>query len=117
MTGAKKAREFVSTHWAVTGSATEGCGCFGSCDSDAENGANGDAGAEPGSLDFFLERARSYSLTISGMAFMDVWNFDLERIMDCCIHTVAPDGKIIPFCAYNVTDRNGKSLYRGQVAP
>ena len=48
---------------------------------------------------------------------MDAWNFDLERIMDCCIHTVAPDGKVIPFCAYNVTDRNGKSLYRGQVAP
>ncbi len=117
VTGAKKAREFVSTHWAVTGSATDGCGCFGSCDSDAEYGANEGAGAEPGSLDFFLERARSYSLTISGMAFMDAWNFDLERIMDCCIHTVAPDGKVIPFCAYNVTDRNGNSLYRGQVAP
>jgi uncharacterized radical SAM superfamily Fe-S cluster-containing enzyme len=33
--------------------------------------------------------------------FMDPWNFDVKRVMKCCIHEIMPDGKIIPFCAYN----------------
>jgi uncharacterized radical SAM superfamily Fe-S cluster-containing enzyme len=35
------------------------------------------------------------------MHFMDPYNFDLERVERCCIHYVDPDGRIIPFCAYN----------------
>jgi tetraether lipid synthase len=33
--------------------------------------------------------------------FMDPWNFDVKRVMKCCIHEIMPDGRIIPFCAYN----------------
>ncbi len=33
--------------------------------------------------------------------FMDAWNFDVKRVMKCCIHEIMPDGRIIPFCAYN----------------
>ena len=46
------------------------------------------------------------------MAFQDAWNLDLDRLRDCCIHTVSPDGRIIPFCAYNLTDQAGRALYR-----
>jgi uncharacterized radical SAM superfamily Fe-S cluster-containing enzyme len=46
------------------------------------------------------------------MAFQDAWNLDLERLRDCCIHIASRDGRLVPFCAYNLTDRNGKSLYR-----
>jgi uncharacterized radical SAM superfamily Fe-S cluster-containing enzyme len=115
--GAKKAREFVSTHWSAAKpeNKSQGCGCnSGSCDEPSSQPDTIDFA--PDSLDLFLERAKTYSLTITGMAFMDAWNFDLERVMDCCIHTVAPDGKIIPFCAYNVTDTMGRSLYRGRTA-
>ena len=64
-------------------------------------------------LDEFLEQAADNSFTISGMAFQDAWNMDLERLANCCIHVVAPDGRLIPFCAYNLTASNGTGLYRG----
>lgn len=72
-------------------------------------------GEGPESLDGFLERVRTRMLSVSGMAFQDVWNLDLERVRDCCIHVVAPDGRMIPFCLYNLTSLSGKSLYRGHV--
>jgi uncharacterized radical SAM superfamily Fe-S cluster-containing enzyme len=46
------------------------------------------------------------------MAFQDAWNLDLERLKDCCIHVAAPDGRLVPFCAYNLTSSRGESLYR-----
>jgi 7,8-dihydro-6-hydroxymethylpterin dimethyltransferase len=60
-----------------------------------------------------LERARTHRLTISAMAFQDAWNLDLERLKDCCIHVAARDGRLVPFCAYNLTGIAGRSLYRG----
>jgi len=63
-------------------------------------------------LDAFLERATSHGLSISCMAFQDVWNLDLERLRECCISVMSPEGQLIPFCAYNLTSSTGKSLYR-----
>jgi len=34
-------------------------------------------------------------------AFMDEYSFDLKRLMKCCVHQLLPDGRAIPFCAYN----------------
>jgi len=51
-------------------------------------------------------------LSVSCMAFQDAWNLDLERTKDCCIHVVAPDGRMIPFCLYNLTSAKGERLYR-----
>lgn len=62
--------------------------------------------------DDIIYNIRNFTFSISGMAFQDVWNFDIERLKDCCIHTVSPDGRLIPFCAYNVTDCCGNYLYR-----
>jgi uncharacterized radical SAM superfamily Fe-S cluster-containing enzyme len=59
----------------------------------------------------FLDRARSQSLCISGMAFQDAWNVDLERLQKCCVHVVSQDLKIIPFCAYYMTGSSGQHLY------
>jgi len=66
-----------------------------------------------GEWDPFLARARTHMFSISGMAFQDSWTVDLARLRDCYILTVAPDGRLIPFCAYNLTSRQGKTLYRG----
>jgi uncharacterized radical SAM superfamily Fe-S cluster-containing enzyme len=63
-------------------------------------------------LDAFLTRARQYGFAVSAMAFQDAWNLDTERLRDCCIHVVSPEGKLIPFCIYNLTSAGGKSLYR-----
>jgi uncharacterized radical SAM superfamily Fe-S cluster-containing enzyme len=65
-------------------------------------------------LDLFLERATSHSLSISCMAFQDAWNLDLERLRDCCISVMSPDGRLIPFCAYNLTSASGETLYRNR---
>jgi hypothetical protein len=95
--GSRKARDFVATRWRAPQLTPEPQKCC--C------GRN-----EPDSLDLFLERARTHTFCISGMAFQDAWNIDLERLKLCYIHTVAPDGRIIPFCAYNLTDSSGKPL-------
>lgn len=73
--------------------------------------------SEPGSdevldLDAFLAQAQCNSFTLSGMAFQDARNLDLERLRSCCIHVVASDGRLVPFCAYNLTANDGTSLYR-----
>lgn len=33
--------------------------------------------------------------------FMDEHTFDMKRLMKCCVHQLLPDGRAIPFCAYN----------------
>ena len=67
------------------------------------------------SWDKILENIRNDSFSLSAMAFQDVWNIDLDRVMDCCIHVASPDGRLIPFCLYNLTDAQGKALYREPV--
>jgi 7,8-dihydro-6-hydroxymethylpterin dimethyltransferase len=57
-----------------------------------------------------FERIRSHALCISGMAFQDAWNIDLERLQRCCIHVVTEQEKLIPFCAYYLTDSSGRRL-------
>lgn len=42
------------------------------------------------------------SLFVGMMHFMDLWNYDIERVKRCCIHYAQPDGRIVPFCAFNV---------------
>jgi len=33
--------------------------------------------------------------------FMDSYTFDVKKLMKCCVAIIAPDGRMIPFCAYN----------------
>ncbi len=33
--------------------------------------------------------------------FADPWTLDLKALMKCCVGELVPDGRIIPFCAYN----------------
>ncbi|MEW5955284.1 MAG: tetraether lipid synthase Tes [Candidatus Micrarchaeota archaeon] len=42
------------------------------------------------------------ALFIGMMHFMDLYNYDVERVKRCTIHYAVPDGRIIPFCAFNV---------------
>ncbi|MEM3184983.1 MAG: radical SAM protein [Candidatus Hadarchaeales archaeon] len=42
------------------------------------------------------------SLFIGMMHFMDLYNYDIERVKRCCIHYVMTDDRIVPFCAFNV---------------
>ncbi len=63
-------------------------------------------------LDEFLIERQNTSLAISGMAFQDAYTMDLNRLRRCYIHVVSQEGRLIPFCSYNLTSDRGKSLYR-----
>ena len=65
-------------------------------------------------FDRFIRLHQRGSFSVSAMAFQDAENLDLERLRFCCIHVAAPDGRLVPFCAWNLTSRDGKSLYRRQ---
>ncbi|MEM4956426.1 MAG: radical SAM protein, partial [Metallosphaera sp.] len=51
------------------------------------------------------------TLFLGTMHFMDLYNYDINRVMRCDIHYVVPDGRVIPFCTYNVLN----DLYRDKV--
>lgn len=104
--GAARAREYVAAHWAAP--PAPACCSVGS-DIQLDTVA-----FEPsmGEWDTLLQRARTHTFCISGMAFQDAWTLDLERLRDCCIHVVSREGKLIPFCAYNLTSSSGCTLYR-----
>ncbi len=101
--GAARTRLFTARHWSHPAQSEPSACC--------EQGATKEA-PSLGDWDVLLARAQTHTLTLSGMAFQDAWNLDLERLRDCCIHTVSPDGRLIPFCAYNLTSAQGRPLYR-----
>ncbi len=41
------------------------------------------------------------TMYVGAMHFMDLYNYDIERVKRCAIHYTTPDGLVIPFCAYN----------------
>lgn len=92
--GSKKAKIYVAKNWAARRQAAQ-----------SET-------ATADSWDKIIDSIKSSTFNLSAMAFQDVWNLDLARVMDCCIHVVSPEGKLIPFCLYNITDTQGHALYR-----
>lgn len=52
-----------------------------------------------------LKEFHRRSLFLGAMHFMDIYNMDLERVKRCGIHYATPDGRVIPFCAYNTIHR------------
>ncbi len=87
------ARDFVSQQWS---------GKASFCDGDSDTA----------SLDAFLRQTVENTFTVSGMVFQDAYNLDLDRLRRCYICEVDTQRGMVPFCAYNLTDVNGKALYR-----
>ena len=52
-----------------------------------------------------LTGAEVFRITITG--FLDKHNFDVRRVMKCCIGFLLPSGHTVPFCAYNTLYRDG----------
>ena len=50
--------------------------------------------ADPASL-------KRHFFVVQVHGFMDEHTFDLQRLIKCCIHELLPDGRAVPFCAYN----------------
>jgi uncharacterized radical SAM superfamily Fe-S cluster-containing enzyme len=43
------------------------------------------------------------------MQFIDAWNFDVRAMKKSCVHIAQPDGRLIPFEAFNLLYRDGQS--------
>ncbi len=54
-----------------------------------------------GNWDSIVEFHR-HALFIGMMHFMDKFNYDVERVERCAIPYATPDGRLIPFCAFNI---------------
>jgi uncharacterized radical SAM superfamily Fe-S cluster-containing enzyme len=100
--GARRAQSFVARHWAYPTGAPLAPVTTG-------------AGIDVSSLDAFLAEDKQ-SFCVSGMAFQDAWNLDLERLRECFLHVLSPDQKLVPLCAYNLTATYGQTLYRSRSA-
>jgi len=48
-----------------------------------------------------LEHAKKHVFQIAIKDFMDAYTFSVKQVMKCCVGVLVPDGRLIPFCAYN----------------
>lgn len=85
-----EARDFVAGRWG-----------FGSEPRENEDG-----------FDRFMREAVENTFTVSGMAFMDADSLELDRLRRCYISEADAERGMVPFCAYNLTARDGRALYR-----
>lgn len=96
-TGSDDSREFVANQW--------------SGEDSREYAPDGDM-TQTSALDEFLAQARLNTFSLSGMLFQDAMNLDLDRLKRCYICELDSERGMVPFCAYNLTDTDGKALYR-----
>ncbi|MFK7986595.1 MAG: radical SAM protein [Sandaracinaceae bacterium] len=103
-----RGRQLIEGYLKATGCADDGCSGL-----DAWIGALSKLPVLPDVAREFFERALREEIApedvfrITITSFLDAYNFDVRRVMKCCIHHVLPSGHVIPFCAYNVLYREG----------
>ena len=56
-----------------------------------------------------IHSLRKHLFVIMVKAYMDAYTLDVKQLMKCCVGVLTPDGRMIPFCAYNTVG------YREQV--
>jgi 7,8-dihydro-6-hydroxymethylpterin dimethyltransferase len=56
-----------------------------------------------------LQRIAARGFMVVTQDFQDEWTLDVAKLRKCCVAEIVPDGRIIPFCAYNAAG------YRAQV--
>lgn len=97
-TGSDDSREFVANQWSGA---------------EEERVFNTDGELEETSaLDAFLAQIRQDTFAVSGMVFQDAYNLDLTRLKRCYICEMDEEFGMVPFCAYNLTNTEGRALYR-----
>lgn len=101
--GSRMTKAFIARQWARPERETACCGM-------GKKSGAGDAFSS-----FLARRGTERRFTLSGMAFQDALSLDIERLRYCCIHIVRPDGRIVPFCAQNMTSTDGIPLYPGRL--
>ena len=75
-------------------------------------GARNEPSPDEDGFDRFLREAAESVFTVSGMVFQDADTLDIQRLRRCHICEADIGRGMVPFCAYNLTDRAGRALYR-----
>jgi len=52
-------------------------------------------------LGFELSHLKDHVFQIAIKDFLDPYTFNVKQVMKYCVGILVPDGRIIPFCAYN----------------
>lgn len=61
-----------------------------------------------------LGELQTKSMFIGMMHFMDPYNYDVARVQRCEIHYAVPDGRIIPFCSFNVVPEEYRDVIQAK---
>jgi tetraether lipid synthase len=48
-----------------------------------------------------LADVRRHAFVITAQDFQDPYTLNVRQLMKCCVAQIVPDGRLIPFCAYN----------------
>jgi len=56
-------------------------------------------------------------LSVVVMNYMDAMSMDITRLKECSMTVSTDDNRLVPFCAYQVTDSRGKRLYPAWIKP
>ena len=52
-------------------------------------------------LPFGIDHLKDHIFQIAIKDFLDAYTFNVKQVMKCCVAVMVPDGRAIPFCAYN----------------
>ena len=52
-------------------------------------------------LPFGMDHLKDHIFQIAIKDFLDAYTFNVKQVMKCCVAVLVPDGRAIPFCAYN----------------
>lgn len=120
-----RARQLIERYLNKQGCSTSGCAPEQNADAalgnfglpvinsgDSESNGGRDSNTFGAATEFFMkalseELSPSDVFRITITSFLDAYNFDVRRLMKCCIHHILPSGHVVPFCAYNVLYREG----------
>ena len=53
----------------------------------------------------------AHGVSVLIMNYMDAYTMDLDRLEECSMLVTMADGRLIPFCSYQLTDCSGKRVY------
>ncbi len=52
-------------------------------------------------LDGTLSPLQKHIFQVAIKDFLDPYTFNVKQVMKCCVGILVPDGRVVPFCAYN----------------
>ncbi len=52
-------------------------------------------------LPYSMSHLKDHVFQIAIKDFLGAYTFNVKQVMKCCVGILVPDGRVIPFCAYN----------------